>query len=63
MFANHHTAWLVYYWLTFFATYWLCRQVPSGLTKKDDIVGSIIFAMMGFFLWPLALLAYIRSRQ
>lgn len=55
--------WYWYYWITFWATLHCAWQIPSKLSAGNNLMGSLLLSMFGFFLWPLFLAAYIKKTK
>jgi hypothetical protein len=52
---------VVYYWLAFAVTFWLCLKVPTKMSAADNFYASAVLALFGFVVWPLVALAAYRS--
>lgn len=52
-----------YFWITFAASLWCLLRIPSRMTPLQNFGGSVVCALFGFAIWPLCLVAAIRSRR
>ena len=49
-----------YCWITYFFTLIVCLCIPTRTSWLGNLIGSAVFAVFGFILWPIAVVVLLR---
>jgi hypothetical protein len=53
----------IYSWVAVAASFWMLHSIPTKLNTVDNLFGTAICAVFGVFLWPIYLVAFIKSKK
>jgi hypothetical protein len=54
----------IYALIAALVTFWLLLSIPTKMKPHENVIGSFILAVaFGWLLWPMALIALIRSKR